>query len=105
MSPPEQAPPHGVTAEGPTPEGISAERVSAWFAEHVEGASLPLSFSLIAGGRSNPTYRVEDAAGRAYALRRPPFSHVLPTAHDMSREYRVITALGPTDVPVPATYG
>ena len=41
----------------------------------------------------------------AIALRRPPLSHVLPTAHDMAREYRVITALGPTAVPVPETFG
>ena len=65
----------------------------------------PSRFELIAGGRSNLTYRVTDGAGRAYALRRPPLSHVLPTAHDMAREYRVITALGPTAVPVPATFG
>ena len=67
--------------------------------------SPPYTFDLIAGGRSNLTYRVTDGSGRPYALRRPPLSHVLPTAHDMAREYRVITALGPTDVPVPHTYG
>jgi aminoglycoside phosphotransferase (APT) family kinase protein len=86
-------------------EGIDARRVSDWFATHVEGCRPPLSFTLIAGGRSNLTYRVEDGAGNLYALRRPPLSHVLPTAHDMSREHRVITALGPTDVPVPRTFG
>jgi aminoglycoside phosphotransferase (APT) family kinase protein len=85
--------------------GIDDGAVSAWFADHVAGSVLPLSFTLVAGGRSNLTFRVEDGAGRAYALRRPPVSHVLPTAHDMAREYRVMTALGPTDVPVPATYG
>jgi len=71
----------------------------------VADVETPLRFELIAGGRSNLTYRVTDAAGRRYALRRPPLSHVLPTAHDMAREYRVISALGPTDVPVPITYG
>jgi len=86
-------------------EGIDTERVTAWFASHVEGSEPPLSFALIAGGRSNLTYRVADAGGRLYALRRPPLSHVLPTAHDMAREYRVITALGPTAVPVPVTFG
>ena len=69
------------------------------------GSSLPLRFELIAGGRSNLTYRVTDDHGRHFALRRPPRSHVLPTAHDMAREYRVISALGPTVVPVPATFG
>jgi aminoglycoside phosphotransferase (APT) family kinase protein len=86
-------------------EGIDAERVTRWFSSHVVGSTPPLSFTLIAGGRSNLTYRVADSAGHVYALRRPPLSHVLPTAHDMAREYRVITALGPTNVPVPKTFG
>jgi aminoglycoside phosphotransferase (APT) family kinase protein len=86
-------------------EGIDAERVTPWFAAHVPGCETPLTFELIAGGRSNLTYRVGDAKGHFYALRRPPLSHVLPTAHDMVREYRVITALGPTAVPVPRTFG
>src|SRR3712207_769832 len=60
----------------------------------------PLTFSLIAGGHSNLTYRVDDAAGGAYVLRRPPLGHVLATAHDMGREHRIISALGPTPVPV-----
>jgi aminoglycoside phosphotransferase (APT) family kinase protein len=86
-------------------EGIDAERVAGWFSSHVAGSEPPLSFALIAGGRSNLTYRVTDAADNVYALRRPPLSHVLPTAHDMAREYRVISALGATAVPVPVTYG
>jgi len=86
-------------------EGIDVERVSSWFAQCVTEVELPLQFSLIAGGRSNLTYRVTDAAGHRYALRRPPLSHVLPTAHDMAREYRVISALGPSPVPVPQTLG
>jgi aminoglycoside phosphotransferase (APT) family kinase protein len=56
--------------------------------------------SLISGGRSNLTYRL-DLTGATLVLRRPPLGHVLPTAHDMSREYRVLTALAGTDVPVP----
>jgi len=98
MSPPDEA-------TGGAPVGIDPEPVTGWFVEHVPGVEPPLSFSLIAGGRSNLTYRVEDRAGQAFALRRPPVSHVLPTAHDMGREYRVMTALGATDVPVPGTYG
>jgi aminoglycoside phosphotransferase (APT) family kinase protein len=57
---------------------------------------------VIAGGKSNLTYRITDSLS-TWALRRPPLAHVLPTAHDMAREYRVISALVPTDVPVPAT--
>jgi aminoglycoside phosphotransferase (APT) family kinase protein len=86
-------------------EGIDGDRVGRWLTETVAGIEPPLKFELIAGGRSNLTYRVTDAVGRRLALRRPPLSHVLPTAHDMAREYRVITALGPTVVPVPVTYG
>jgi aminoglycoside phosphotransferase (APT) family kinase protein len=56
---------------------------------------------LIAGGRSNLTYRLDTADG-SIVLRRPPLGHVLPTAHDMNREYRVLTALSGTAVPVPA---
>ena len=56
--------------------------------------------TLIAGGKSNLTYRVDSPAG-SVVLRRPPLGHVLPTAHDMGREYRVMAALAPTPVPVP----
>jgi aminoglycoside phosphotransferase (APT) family kinase protein len=86
-------------------EGIDVERVGKWFTDTIDGVEPPLHFELIAGGRSNLTYRVTDGAGRHFALRRPPRSHVLPTAHDMAREYRVISALGPTVVPVPITFG
>ena len=57
--------------------------------------------SLIAGGKSNLTYRVDSPAG-SVILRRPPLGHVLPTAHDMAREHRVMSALADTPVPVPA---
>jgi aminoglycoside phosphotransferase (APT) family kinase protein len=86
-------------------EGIDADRVTTWFSSHVPRSVPPLSFELIAGGRSNLTYQVADSSGRLYALRRPPLSHVLPTAHDMAREYRAMTAVGLTAVPVPETYG
>ena len=55
---------------------------------------------LIAGGKSNLTYRVDSPAGSA-VLRRPPLGHVLPTAHDMVREHTVMSALSGTAVPVP----
>ncbi|SPL92005.1 possible phosphotransferase [[Actinomadura] parvosata subsp. kistnae] len=63
-------------------------------------AGEPQSVSLISGGRSNLTYLVEGGE-RRLVLRRPPLGHVLPTAHDMRREWRVISALAPTPVPVP----
>src|SRR3974390_845303 len=86
-------------------EGIATGPVTEWIVATGDGAVPPFTCELIAGGRSNLTYKVTDTAGHAYALRRPPMSHVLPTAHDMAREHTVIHALGPTDVPVPRTLG
>lgn len=86
-------------------EGIEAGPVTAWFEKAIDGVQPPLRFELVAGGRSNLTYRVTDEAGHDYVLRRPPVSHVLPTAHDMGREHRIISALGPTPVPVPPALG
>jgi aminoglycoside phosphotransferase (APT) family kinase protein len=80
--------------------GIRREAVERFFAAHVPGGAGPLRFSLISGGRSNLTYLVEGAGGRRWVLRRPPLGHVLPTAHDMSREHRVLAALADTAVPV-----
>jgi aminoglycoside phosphotransferase (APT) family kinase protein len=85
--------------------GIDQTQVTEWMVAHIAEIDPPLTFSLIAGGRSNLTFRVEDTAGRAWALRRPPLHHVLPTAHDMSREYRLMHALGPAGIPVPVTIG
>jgi aminoglycoside phosphotransferase (APT) family kinase protein len=82
-------------------DGIDEPRVTPWLEEHVEGLRPPLTFTLIAGGHSNLTYRLDDADGHAFVLRRPPLHHVLATAHDMGREHRIISALGPTPVPVP----
>lgn len=65
-----------------------------------DGIAGDLAASLIGGGRSNPTYHLFDGA-QSWALRRPPYGHVLPSAHDMTREYTVIDALGATAVPVP----
>jgi len=84
------------------PPGIDAERVAKFFAAHVEGGDAPLRFSFLSGGRSNLTYRVE-GGGRTWVLRRPPLGHVLPTAHDMAREHRVLSALRDTGLPVPRT--
>ena len=87
------------------PAGIDPERVSAWFADNIPGVVMPLRFRLIAGGRSNLTFEVSDGGGGRYVLRRPPTGHLLPTAHDMAREYRIISALGPAGVPVAPALG
>src|SRR5580658_2711560 len=92
-------------SETSSPPGIpSPERLAAWLNDHVRERPVELhGIELIAGGRSNLTYRLtlSDGAGsRLLVLRRPPLGHVLPTAHDMSREFRVLSALSGTAVPV-----
>ncbi|HMJ72533.1 MAG TPA: phosphotransferase family protein [Solirubrobacterales bacterium] len=87
------------------PEGIDRAGVEAWFEERVEGVELPLAFERISGGHSNLTYGVSDAAGRRWALRRPPLGKRLGSAHDMGREHTVVSALGPTAVPVAPVVG
>ena len=86
-------------------QGIDETRVGAWLDANVENAHGPYSYDLIAGGRSNLTYRVTDANGMRMVLRRPPLGHVLATAHDMAREHRIISAVGSTGVPVPRCLG
>ena len=88
-----------------TPDGIDREPVERWFAENVGGAAPPLSFDRISGGRSNLTFGVTDAEGSRWALRRPPLGKRLGSAHDMSREHKVIAGLQESAVPVPPLAG
>ncbi|TSD45261.1 phosphotransferase family protein [Rhodococcus sp. KBS0724] len=81
--------------------GLDLDALSTYLSTHLEdGIDGQLAASLISGGRSNPTYRVDDGSN-TWVLRRPPFGHVLPSAHDMVREFTVIDALASTSVPVP----
>jgi aminoglycoside phosphotransferase (APT) family kinase protein len=84
---------------------IDVAGVTAWFEDTVEAIETPLEFERISGGRSNLTYRVTDAAGHRWALRRPPLGERLASAHDMGREYRIISALADTSVPVAPVVG
>nr|WP_218889440.1 phosphotransferase family protein [Saccharopolyspora hordei] len=81
--------------------GIEPGPTERWLRDNVPGLRPPVTFSLVSGGRSNLTYRVTDADGVVRALRRPPTGGVLSTAHDMSREWRFLSALHGTAVPVP----
>ena len=83
--------------------GLDLAAFGAWFAEHADVApDASWQGSLVAGGKSNLTYAVSDGT-RSWIVRRPPLGHVQATAHDMKREFRVMSALAPTDVPVPET--
>ncbi len=89
-----------------TPPGIpSPARLEGWLADRLAEPCELTDIQLILGGRSNLTYRLAvraESGDRLLVLRRPPLGHVLPTAHDMSREFRVLTALSGTAVPVAA---
>ena len=82
--------------------GLDVDRLARWWREAVGPLDSPLSGHLLTGGKSNLTYEVTDGMTH-WVVRRPPLGHVLATAHDMAREYRVMSALWGTDVPVPAT--
>jgi aminoglycoside phosphotransferase (APT) family kinase protein len=86
-------------------EGINEVSVTEYLVRHVPNLTPPVSYSLIAGGHSNLTYRCEDANGLACVLRRPPLGHVLESAHDMGREHKIINALKDSEVPVPENFG
>ena len=86
-------------------EWINSDKVTAWLAENVPHLQAPMTFSLIAGGHSNLTFLCVDSQGQQCVLRRPPLGHVLESAHDMGREYKIISALEHADLPVPKTYG
>jgi aminoglycoside phosphotransferase (APT) family kinase protein len=85
--------------------GIRQESVEGWLAGNIEGLVPPFVFELIAGGESNYTFRVTDAAGQRCVLRRPPEGELLATAHDVLREARLMRGLWDTGVPVPAVLG
>jgi aminoglycoside phosphotransferase (APT) family kinase protein len=85
--------------------GIDVANVTAWLESNVTGARGPFSFDGIAGGHSNLTYRVTGSDNTRFVVRRPPLGHVLASAHDMSREHRIILGLQHTAVPVAPALG
>jgi aminoglycoside phosphotransferase (APT) family kinase protein len=85
------------------PHRFDETRLAAWMVDHIAGFAGPLAVEQFKGGQSNPTYRVS-AGGTSYVLRRKPPGKLLPSAHAIDREYRVITALAQTDVPVAKSY-
>lgn len=91
------------TIEVPEKDRLDEARVTAWMETHVAGFKGPLTYAKFAGGQSNPTFRIDAPSGR-YVLRRKPSGTLLPSAHAVDREYRVISALYPTGFPVARPY-
>jgi aminoglycoside phosphotransferase (APT) family kinase protein len=85
--------------------GLDPAIVEPWILGLDLHAQPPLRFTPVGNGKSNVTCLVVDAGGARWILRRPPVGRLLATAHDVAREHRVLSALGPTDVPTPAVLG
>jgi aminoglycoside phosphotransferase (APT) family kinase protein len=83
--------------------GIDVPAVSAWLARHVAELEPPFAFTRIGAGQSNLTFRVDAEAGGSVVLRRPPLGEILASAHDMSREHRILTCLSTAGGRVPGT--
>jgi len=83
---------------------LDTESLGRYLAERIPGFRGPVSAEKFPGGQSNPTFRITDAGSRDYVLRRKPPGELLRSAHAVDREFRVISALRDTDVPVPETY-
>lgn len=85
------------------PHRFDADRLEAWLKEHIGDFAGRLEIEQFKGGQSNPTYRIS-AGGQRYVLRRKPPGKLLPSAHAVDREYRIITALAKADFPVAQSY-
>lgn len=78
-------------------------RLESYLKSEIPGFFGPIKLSQFKGGQSNPTYKIEAGSG-AYVLRRKPPGKLLPSAHAVDREFRVISALNQTDFPVPKAH-
>ena len=89
------------------PPGLRLTSLADWMQSNIVGfnASGTLQATLLAGGRSNISYKLTDASGSSWVLRRPPLGHIMPSAHDMGREFRVLSGLNSVSFPTPATRG
>ena len=84
------------------PAGLRLRELSTWLSTHVPDFDIgAYEAVLLAGGRSNVSYRLTDSQGHSVVLRRPPLGNIMPTAHDMSRDFRVLTGLHSVGFPVP----
>jgi aminoglycoside phosphotransferase (APT) family kinase protein len=81
-------------------QAVDEAALGAWLEANVEGFGGPFTLSKFASGQSNPTYKISAVSGE-YVMRRRPFGQLLPSAHAVDREYRLLSALNPLDFPVP----
>ena len=90
------------TGVGDTPDHLTFDEsaLARYMQDHVEGFTGPITVQKFKGGQSNPTYLIS-TPGKKYVLRRKPPGKLLPSAHAVDREYRVMTALGAQNFPVP----
>jgi len=79
---------------------IDINALGTWLSGRIKGFRTPLNAARFSGGQSNPTYQLTEAAGQRYVLRKRPTGELLPSAHAIDREYRIMKALEETDVPV-----
>jgi aminoglycoside phosphotransferase (APT) family kinase protein len=86
-----------------TPDDLPIDSLDAWLRRHVDGFRGPVAAERFTGGQSNPTYRLNAPSG-SYVLRRKPPGPLLPSAHAVDREFRVMRALAETAVPVPRVH-
>ncbi|MBV8798856.1 MAG: phosphotransferase, partial [Alphaproteobacteria bacterium] len=82
---------------------FDVKRLERYLADHIAGFAPPLEVRQFKGGQSNPTYQLITAK-KKYVLRRKPPGKLLPSAHAVDREFRIISALHPTGFPVARPY-
>ena len=85
-------------------EGIRLPATETWIGDHTDHLAPPFEWTRLTGGTSNLTFKIRDKDGRCAVVRRPPTGKLLPKAHDMEREYRILVGLAPTAVPVARPY-
>lgn len=86
-------------------QGFDIPAVEAWVESNLQSLTPPFNWTRLEGGHSNLTYLLQDQADHKAVIRRPPLGKLLPKAHDMSREWSLISSLAPTGFPVPDALG
>ena len=85
-------------------EGIRRAQIEDWIGAHTQEVEPPFNWTRLTGGTSNLTYAIRDPHGRRAVVRRPPTGKLLPKAHDMEREHKILYGLAPTPVPIAQPY-